>query len=652
MPMFRRTALLCLIAAPLAAQAPVITQQGDPTVKPDSIYRLAIKPADHPDEDAVFLLDDGVVRYEADGRGTQTFRQIVEILKPDAVDRYREFRFSYAPKHENFRVNWIRVLKPDGTVISAGPSQEQDSDVPAQMGDPVYSDRKVKRLSLTGVAPGTIVDYSYTREELKPFLSGDFLQTWSVTTGLRTMRSRFVVDVPASLKVRLREENLKFPRVTHTAKGRTVYTWATGGMEKTKGEAFEADSDGVSMAVFVGSPETWGDIAKWYAGNAKDRYVVGPATQQKLDSALAGKRTRTDTIAAVQKWVAQDIRYVSIALGLGGYQPRSPDTVVTTGFGDCKDKATLFVAALQRYGITAYPVLLNSSGGVKRDLPSIDQFDHAIAAVKLPTGYQFVDLTSEFTPYGQLPPAEQGEFALVVHPDGSSEELTMPRDPADSNWSETHLVGRLNEDGTFDGVLTEQARGAQQYSLRNAFENPLDSTEKADAANNIARRYFEGADGDSLTGFNGKDLTVTPHIRVLIKHGKAATMAGPTAIFTIPIGSAAALSTAAEELLKKPRVYPIDAERVFGYRQSLVEMRMQLPKGWTAQLPKNVDAKSEFGSYSTEFAQEGDTLRITRETKGTRGIYPPDQVHALADWFRAVAKDDAKLIVIMRPQTP
>lgn len=650
--MFRRTALLCLIAAPLAAQAPVITQQGDPSVKPDSIYRLAIKPADHPDEDAVYLLDDGVVRYEADGRGSETFRQIVEILKPEAVDRYREFRFSYAPKHENFRINWIRVLKPDGTVISAQPTQEQDSDVPAQMGDPVYSDRKVKRLSLTGVAPGTIVDYSYTREELKPFLAGDFLQTWGVTTGLRTMRSRFVVDVPSSLKVRLREDNLKFARVTSQKNGRTIYTWATGGMEKTKSEAFESDSDGVTMAVFVGSPETWGDIARWYAGNAKDRYVVGPATQQKLDSALAGKKTRTDTIAAVQKWVAQDIRYVSIALGLGGYQPRMPDTVVTTGFGDCKDKATLFVAALQRYGITAFPVLLNSSGGVKRDVPSIDQFDHAIAAVKLPTGYQFVDLTSEFTPYGQLPPDEQGEFALVVHPDGSSEELTMPRDPVDSNRTETHLVGRLNPDGTFDGVFTEEAHGSQQYSLRSGFENPLDSADKADGANNIARKYFEGADGDSLTGFEGKDLTATPHMRVLIKHGKAATLAGPTAIFTVPFGSAAALGTAAEELEKKPRVYPIDAERIFGYRQSFVELRMALPHGWKAQLPANVNATSEFGSYSTEYAQEGDTLRITRRTSGTRGIYPQTKIHALADWFRAVAKDDAKLIVISRPLTP
>src|SRR5207302_11500149 len=89
--MFGRTALLLLAPAILPAQAPRITQQGDPTVKSDTIYQLAVKAADHAEENAVFLLDDGVVRLEADGRGTQTFRQVVQILKQPSVDHYNEF---------------------------------------------------------------------------------------------------------------------------------------------------------------------------------------------------------------------------------------------------------------------------------------------------------------------------------------------------------------------------------------------------------------------------------------------------------------------------------------------------------------------------------------------------------------------------------
>lgn len=654
--MLRSTALLAaalalVMPAALSAQAPIITQQGDPSVKSDTIYKLAVKAADHPEESAVFLLDDGVVRLESDGRGKETFRQIVQILKPEAVENYNEFRWSYAPGHEKFTLNWIRVIGPDGTVISNGPSHEQLSDMPAQMGDPVYSDRKVKRVSVSGVAPGTLIDYSYTREELKPFLAGDFFQTWSVSTGLTVRRSRFIVDVPASLAVRFHERNLNFPKKTQEVDGRKIYTWVATDVPRLKGEPYAADSNDVQMQIALSSPLTWQDIGSWYAKISKDRYALGAAAKAKLHEQLAkaAPKTRDDTIRAVQRWVAQDIRYVSIALGLGGYQPRSPDTVVVSGFGDCKDKATLFVASMNSLGITTFPVLLNSTGVSYRELATLDQLDHAIAAVKTPTGYQFTDLTSEFTPYGELPYGEQGELALVVHPDGTTEEKQLPMSHASENATSIRISGVLSADGTFNGRYDEDATGALQYGLRSAFENPLDSTQKANAANSIASKFFDGAEGDSLVGFEGKDLRAKAHVSLGIKHGKAASSAGGTEIFTIPLGNMSGMTTAARELENaKERRFPVDAARILGNRSTFVEVRVKLPAGWKAQVPPGVAASSPFGSYESSYAQVGDELVIARKTAGATGVYAPNRIKDVAAWFRELAKDDAKLIVISK----
>ena len=138
--MRRLTAVLALAGACAGtlvttahAQAPVITRLGDPSVKADSIYKLAVKPDDHAEESSVLLLDDGVIKLEADGRYSETFRQIVQILKPEAKDTWQEHRFSYQPGHQKLRVNWIRVLSLDGKVISSKPAQMQESDVPAAM---------------------------------------------------------------------------------------------------------------------------------------------------------------------------------------------------------------------------------------------------------------------------------------------------------------------------------------------------------------------------------------------------------------------------------------------------------------------------------------------------------------------------------------
>jgi transglutaminase-like putative cysteine protease len=640
---------LALVSSLAVAQAPHITPAGDPSVKADTIYRLAVKPEDFPEEAGVLLLDDGVLHIEPDGREESTYRQITQILRPEAVDRYREQQFSYAPKHQRFTLNWIRVVKPDGTVVSAAPSQVQESDVPAQFGDPTYSDEKVIRASLTGVAPGTIVDVSYTTTELKPFLAGDFFDSWNVSSGPQVMRSRYVVDVPAGFTPRIREDNLNFARTEKTANGRHTYTWATSNIKRIKSEAFESDSNGVYMSVVVSSPTTWAAIGKWYAGNARDRYVASPAVDSAVTQAVKGAKTLDDSIRAVHRWVAQDIRYVSIALGLGGYQPRSPDEVVRTGFGDCKDKATLFIVALKRLGITAFPVILNSSGHVQRSMPSISQLDHAIAAFKRPgdTRYEFADLTASLTPLGELPFDYQGEFGMIVHPDGSIEEITFPKASIADNSGVRRIVGTLSADGQFTGTYEETGVGSRQYSLRSAFENPLDSAQRAKAANAIAGNIFEGAQGDSLTGFAGKDLAVKPKMSVIIRNGRAASMAGTNAILTNPFGTMSGFSSAAKEIESAgPRLFPIAADKIFGYGVTTMEFRVTMPDGWHAQLPADVDASSEFGKYHSEYAQSGRELVVKRTITGAGGNYAPDQLKPMLEWMRKIATDDAKLIVI------
>jgi transglutaminase-like putative cysteine protease len=648
----RRRLIVALLLAgvlPLNAQAPRITTAGDPSIRADSIYKLAVDPKNFPEEDAAFLLDDGVLRLEANGRGTRTYRQIVQVLKQSAVERLQEQSWSYSPRHQKLTVNWVRVVRPDGRVVSAKPSHVQESDVPADDDSPVYSDRRVRRASLTGVAPGTLVDYSYTIEETKPFLPGDFYDWWGVSTGLQVARSRYIVDVPATLAVRLRELNLNFPRKERVANGRRTYEWATANLPKTKPEALAADSNGVYMSVAISSPTTWADIGRWYAALAKPHSIANKLVTARVDSVVRGARTRDDSIAAVHRWVAQDVRYVAIDLGMSGYQPRSPDVVTRTGFGDCKDKATLFVAALEHLGIQAFPVLLNLSGGVRREMPSIHQLNHEIAAVKRGDGYQFVDLTASLVPLGEIPFSEQGEFGLIVRPDGSSEAITLPKTPLTANRSETRIVGALSPEGTFNGTYEEIGVGAAQYGLRSLLENPLDSAQRRNLGNAIAKKLFESAEGDSLAATNGKDFSVTPRVTFLIRRGRAATVAGANMIFNLPLPNMSGMVGAAKELAEaEKRRFPIDPAKLWGERVSSTDILIALPTGWRAELPKSVSAKSDFGSFESQYTQEGQVLHLYRRITGAAGVQPPERIADLITWLRAVGADDAKFIVLSK----
>lgn len=645
------TAALLAIASPCAAQSVTVPSVA-PTPADDSLYKLAVDPAKYQDEATHTILDSTSVSLENDGTVVRTYRRVIQVLTDAGASHLREQQFGFVPGHQSFVVHWLRVVRPDGTVVSAAPTQVQESDVPAPVStSPVYSDQKVVRMSLSGVSAGTLLDVDFTLADRKPAMKGDFSQAYVFTPGSSIERARLVLDVPSSVALRIKEQNLDFKRVTKTAGGRTSYTWSRSHTPKVRAEPFAADSNGVVMEVRVGGPISWDDVSKWYAGLARERYAATPTLTRIVDSLVVGARTRDDSIRAVHRWVAQDIRYVGIELGIGGYQPRMPDAVIATGFGDCKDKATLFVAALARLGIKSYPVLLSINATAKRDIPSPLQFNHEIAAVPLVSGgYQFVDVTSAFNAYGELPLSIQGGFALIVFPDGRNEEVTLPSDSPSSNVQTTVLTGMLSADGKFNGTYAESVTGSISAGMRATFASPLDSAQRADGARRVARKFFASGDGDSLSAFNGRDYSAPTRISVRISNANATTTAGSVELLNNPFSNFAGMATAADDIARLPtRRFPIDASKIVGRQTAITEMHVTLPEGWHARLPANITANSVFGSYTTTYTQEGQTLVMKRKLVGGTGIFMPTRVNELVAWLRAIGRDDVKFIVLDKP---
>jgi hypothetical protein len=155
-----------------------------------------------------------------------------------------------------------------------------------------------------------------------------------------------------------------------------------------------------------------------------------------------------------------------------------------------------------------------------------------------------------------------------------------------------------------------------------------------------------------LQVFDGRDLTTTPRVAVLLRNAPAASGSGGSRILTLPssIPSFVSHGIASQLEQRKPRRFPIDVSDVVGPIQTVAELRVTLPAGWRAQLPPTVAESSAFGSYRAEYVQQGRELRVTRAMSGRKGIEPPEQVDALIAWLRAVSKDDVKYIVIDTPK--
>ncbi len=257
------------------------------------------------------------------------------------------------------------------------------------------------------------------------------------------------------------------PTVT-TVDGRTVQEWAKRDIARDEPEPLLPDSTGFTQHLRYGGPVTWSDVGRWYRGLAEGRYRLTPAVSARLAELTADAETLEDRLRAIHRWIAQDVRYVSLSLGMGGYQPRPPDEVLETLSGDCKDKATLFIAMARALGVEAYPVL-TAMARIDSTVPSLRQFDHAIAAVELGGDEPiFVDLTASLIPWRSLPGGLHGGHGLVVRDDGAR-LIRFDDPPATESRLSSRVVGRLDAEGTFRGRYEESGTGLMQYSLRDAF---------------------------------------------------------------------------------------------------------------------------------------------------------------------------------------
>jgi transglutaminase-like putative cysteine protease len=648
-----RTVLMFAAAAPsLAAQAPSVTPDGDPSVLNDTIYSLAVDPADYPDQPFVCLLDDGIVRIDADGRASETYRYVTQVLSRESVDDWGEQSFSYNANRERFTLNWVRVLSPDGTVISEGPTQEHETSASVPEENPVYTDVKVHRVSLGGVAPGTIVDRSYTIERIDPVLPGDFSGAWSVTTGRFTRRSRLMVDVPAEMTPRLDERNLDFERKEYEAEGRRVYVWAAQDIQPVEREPFAGHPDNVYMTLSYAAPIGWDSIASWYASLARDRYALTPDIEDAFGEVVATAETLGDSLRAAHRWVAQDIRYVSLSLGQGGYQPRRPAEVFATKFGDCKDKATLFVALARRMGLEAYPVLVSLGGEVDSTLPSISQFNHMIAALGTRRGLVFLDLTADLVPYPDLPFNLQGGVGLLVRPDGSGEIVVLPQSPPQGNRAEVSIVGELASDGSFRGRYTDLRTGYEQHRMRAMLENSsqLTADEHYRMSLALANRVFEGAEGDSLVLFEGRDLGAEARISILIHAPTITQRMGRHHVLVLPLPYFGKPGLIHDLESRGSRRFPIDVATLNGPSVHRTTFELTLPPDWRVDLPQDATVDGIFGTYRAEYSLAGRRLRVMREMVGASGVQPPDSLPALLRWLRGVEQDDVRLLLLEPPE--
>lgn len=233
-----------------------------------------------------------------------------------------------------------------------------------------------------GLQVGDILQVEMTLVRRDPTLRGHMEAKGSLGLPMRVDRARMRLVAPANATIRQRPaKGLPSPTVSRKG-GDMISTWTFAPLVPEQPPAFAPTRYALGRTLDVTDYQSWGDLAALFVPLFEQASRI-PASSPLQPEIARIRAASTDPVVRAElalQLVEQKIRYVNLALGVGGLVPASADQTWERRFGDCKAKSALLVGLLRELGIDAVPVLVHTEEGDGMDerLPMVALFNHMV----------------------------------------------------------------------------------------------------------------------------------------------------------------------------------------------------------------------------------------------------------------------------------
>jgi Flp pilus assembly protein TadD len=624
MKSFRLAMLFCGLSAfalPTFAQQQLAPpKKSEPAPLPAPMQKLA---PDYSSEPFVVEKYATRARFENDGTGVRDLAARIKVQSDAGVQQLGELVFGFNSANEEMDVKYVRVVKPDGTVIAAAPDAIKEMTASVERDAPEYTDYKEKHITVPSLHSGDTIEYDIVTRTVTSLAPNEFWYSHSFLEDAIVLDEAFEVNVPQDRALIVKSADYSNIDGAATSKatgaqsatfskkdeaGRTIYLWKHTLLtrptdeevkKEKKAKAGQEKQADVELTTF----KDWASVAAWYAELQKGRTTPTPEIRAKALELVKGKDAQLDKIAALYDYVAKNIRYVSLSFGLGRFQPHSAADVFKNQYGDCKDKVTLLAAMLNAIDIPSDAVLIPSARKIDPTVPSPSQFDHLITAVPHDDKLLWMDSTAEVAPFRLLASVLRGKEALLVPYEGAGKLVETPVDPPFTSSQVVDMDAEVTELGKLNVKLKYFLRGDNEFVLRVAFRR-TPQTQWKELGQTIA----------SLDGIKGEVTKVTPSdpsdttkpFELDLEYSQTSFLDWSSKKTKLPIPM---LSMGLPDA-SPDQVDPIHLGSPLDVTEKLT---LKLPKGFTAQPPFGVNVDRDYAAYKSSYRFADGTLTAERE---------------------------------------
>jgi len=289
--------------------------------------------------------------------------------------------------------------------------------------------------------------------------------------------SRFTVIAPKNYVLRYKAFHFDTnPVITETSDKKT-YTWEISNLPARLPEmlspAWTQTAPRVMLAPsqfemdgYKGDMSTWEEFGKFTYQLIRGRDELPPAIKTKVHQLTDNLSDTKDKIAVLYNYLQKNTRYISVQLGIGGWQPFDATYVSAKGYGDCKALSNYMIALLKEAGITGKYVLIRAERGalpIVTDFPE-SQFNHVISCVPLEKDTVWLECTSQSLPPGYLSGFTADRYALLVDETGGK-LIHTPKYGLKENLLTRKIDATVDIEGSLNATVHARYSGMQQDEL-------------------------------------------------------------------------------------------------------------------------------------------------------------------------------------------
>lgn len=608
-------------------------------IKDPEIKRMILsspEAKEYPEAGAAILLNEHQYLIKKDNTMVERIHKLIKIFNVRGREKYGEIHIDYDSTYQRVKVGYARTIKPDKSIVKVGKKDIKDVDKWA--GFPLYSNAKVKVISMPEVMEGSIIEYKATIFTANLINEDDFQFRFGLKFFEPCLRHRLKLTLPRDRKINIhyvRIEDEK-PKISQSGDF-LVYKWEIDNIPEIISEPNMPPWADISPFIMASSFNSWEEFSSWWRDLSRGQPEPTPEITEKVKEIIEGKATKKEKAKAIYHWIISNIRYVGLEFGIAGFKPHSAEEVFNNKYGDCKDKATLLIAMYKVAGIPAHYALIGTRemGKLEKEIP-MSQFNHAICLAEINGERIWLDPTKETASFGEIPGADQEKLALAFFPN-RAKLLTVPVKSPEENRLYTKMRIDIHKDASIKVRMEMHTRGAADMDFR-SFKYMKPAKRKQ-----VVENYINSiAPGAKLEDYSFSDLENfnTPvTLKATFSAPDYLKKAGEVWLFTIP-----GIQLEARGVGKKERDYPT----VFSTTSLMVDkVRIHLPSGFEVKyLPEDVHLEYPYTFFNSNYRISNGTIIYKgvlgrEETKITTSQYPEYK-----SFREKISRESQKQIVI------